>query len=178
MTATRRLFFAIALPDDLRRRIVAWRAGHFPPDVGRPVAAENLHLTLAFLGEVAAGKEQALRAAAGRLRQPGFDITLDDCGHWPRPGVVWLGLRRPPAGLVRLAQWLRDRAARNGCYQSPTPFHPHITLWRQAFSTIALPPAGPGWRTEAHTFHLYQSVYVNGRHRYLALESWPLTPDA
>ena len=176
MTATRRLFFAIPLPEELRRRVVSWRAEHFPVEAGRPIAAENLHLTLAFLGEVSANKEQALRAVAGRLRQPAFTLTLDDCGHWPRPGVVWLGLRRSPPGLLQLAQWLRDRAARNGCYQSPMPFHPHITLLRQAFTGVALPPSAPGWTMEAEAFNLYLSSYENGRNRYILLESWPLTP--
>jgi 2'-5' RNA ligase len=36
-----------------------------PEDAGRPVAADNLHLTLAFLGEVSAEKQRALAALAG-----------------------------------------------------------------------------------------------------------------
>lgn len=96
------------------------------------VAADNLHLTLAFLGEVSAEKQRALAALAGRLRQPGFTLTLDDAGQWLRSRVVWLGTRQPPRGLLQLASMLRAQAARSGCYQSPQPFHPHITLWRDA----------------------------------------------
>jgi hypothetical protein len=55
------------------------------------VAADNLHLTLAFLGEVSADKQRALAALAGRIRQPGFTLTLDDAGQWLRSRVVWLG---------------------------------------------------------------------------------------
>ncbi|MEA7931652.1 glycerate kinase, partial [Salmonella enterica subsp. enterica serovar Montevideo] len=39
------------LPDDARTQIIAWRAAHFASEDGRPVAAANLHLTLAFLGQ-------------------------------------------------------------------------------------------------------------------------------
>lgn len=60
MSEPQRLFFAIDLPAEIREQIIHWRAKHFPPEAGRPVAADNLHLTLAFLGEVSAEKEKAL----------------------------------------------------------------------------------------------------------------------
>ena len=72
MSEPQRLFFAIDLPAEIREQIIHWRATHFPPEAGRPVAADNLHLTLAFLGEVSAEKEKALSLLAGRIRQPGF----------------------------------------------------------------------------------------------------------
>ena len=78
MSEPQRLFFAIDLPAEIREQIIHWRATHFPPEAGRPVAADNLHLTLAFLGEVSAEKEKALSLLAGRIRQPGFTLTLDD----------------------------------------------------------------------------------------------------
>lgn len=174
MISTRRLFFAIALPDDVRQAAIAWRAAQFPPEAGRPVAAANLHITLAFLGEVSANKERALRAAALRLRQPAFAITLDDCGHWPGAGVVWLGTRNAPRALLQLAQWLRAQAARNGCYQSPLPFHPHVSLLRQARRALALPSGTPGWQMKVERFGLYASDLDHGRSRYTLLESWPL----
>lgn len=58
MSEPQRLFFAIDLPAEIREQIIHWRATHFPPEAGRPVAADNLHLTLAFLGEVSAEKEK------------------------------------------------------------------------------------------------------------------------
>lgn len=130
MSEPKRLFFAIELPGDVQQQIVHWRAASFPGDAGRPVAAANLHLTLAFLGEVSADKQRALSAMAGRIRQPGFTLTLDDAGQWLRSRVVWLGTRQPPRGVLQLANMLRAQAARSGCYQSPQPFHPHITLLR------------------------------------------------
>ncbi|VEA69906.1 2'-5'-RNA ligase [Serratia rubidaea] len=138
MSSSRRLFFALPLPDSLQQQVIRWRADAFAPQDGRPVAAANLHLTLAFLGEVSSQKEAALKRLAGRISQPGFSLQLDDLGHWPRPGVVWLGCKRAPRGLLQLAQMLRSQAARSGCYQSPLPFHPHITLLRAAVHPVAL----------------------------------------
>ena len=75
----------------------------FAADAGKPVAAANLHLTLAFLGEVSTETAGQLQQLAARIRQPGFTLDLDDAGHWPRPGVVWLGCQRAPRGLLQLA---------------------------------------------------------------------------
>lgn len=61
----RRLFFALTLPDAMQQEIVQWRAGHFSPEADRPVAAANLHLTLAFLGEVSATKSRCYSSKPG-----------------------------------------------------------------------------------------------------------------
>ncbi|WP_058912318.1 RNA 2',3'-cyclic phosphodiesterase [Entomohabitans teleogrylli] len=175
MSATRRLFFGLALPTRLQRQLVRWRADHFAEYTGRPVAAANLHMTLAFLGDVSPEKQQALSVLAGRIRQPRFALQLDDAGHWLRSRVIWLGTRQPPRGLLQLADLLRSQAARSGCHQSPQPFHPHITLWRQAVSHAALPAPGFNWQCEITEFTLFESCFDQGRTRYQTLESWPLT---
>ena len=99
MSEPKRLFFALELPKAIQKQIIHWRAAHFADDAGRPVAADNLHLTLAFLGDVSAEKQRALSAMAGRIQQPPFTLTLDDAGQWLRSRVVWLGTRQPPRGM-------------------------------------------------------------------------------
>lgn len=170
MPESKRLFFAIELPPPLQRQIVRWRADHFSPEAGRPVAAANLHLTLAFLGDVSAEKQRALAALAGRIAQPEFTLHLDDAGQWLRSRVVWLGTRQPPRGLLQLANMLRAQAARSGCYQSPQPFHPHITLLRDAGQAVAIPPPGFHWAFQVNTFALYESAFIQGRTRYTPLQ--------
>lgn len=174
MADTRRLFFALEMPDDVQRQIVQWRAENFPDDAGRPVAAANLHLTLAFLGEVSAEKQKALCQLAGRIQQQGFTITLDDAGLWARSRVVWLGPRHASLGLIQLANMLRAQAARNGCYQSPQPYHPHVTLYRNASQTVAIPQPNFRWQFKVEEFVLYESVFEKGRTRYRPLQRWPL----
>lgn len=110
MSEPKRLFFALELPSAVQKQIVQWRATHFPEDAGRPVAADNLHLTLAFLGEVSAEKQRALAALAGRLRQPGFTLTLDDAGQWLRSAS---GMARNPPAAARPAA-ARQHVARSG----------------------------------------------------------------
>ena len=178
MSEPKRLFFALELPSAVQKQIVQWRATHFPEDAGRPVAADNTALTLAFLGEGSAEKQRALAALAGRLRQPGFTLTLDDAGQWLRSRVVWLGTRQPPRGLLQLASMLRAQAARSGCYQSPQPFHPHITLWRDARRAVPIPAPGFRWTFPVNEFVLYESSFSRGRTRYTALERYPFDKES
>ena len=176
MPDTRRLFFAIPIPSTLQQAIIAWRAATFSDSVGRPVPAANLHLTLAFLGDVSTQKQHVLTRLAERIAQPAFSLTLDDAGHWLRSRVIRLGTRRPEKGLLSLAGMLRAQAARNGCYQSPQPFHPHVTLWRDAAQHVPLPPPGFQWQFSVTEYVLYESRFQQGRTRYIPLIRFPLNP--
>lgn len=175
MAETRRLFFALALPDEIQSQIISWRATHFPLSAGKPVAQANLHLTLAFLGDISAEKQRALSQLAGRIRQSAFNLCLNDAGQWLRSGVIWLGPRQAPRGLLQLADMLRAQAARSGCYQTPLPFHPHITLYRQATQAVALPAPDFSWSFRPTEFALYSSNFKQGRTRYQVLEKWPFS---
>ncbi|MBS1204362.1 MAG: 2-5 ligase [Proteobacteria bacterium] len=177
MAESKRLFFAIELPADIQTQVIHWRAQHFPPEAGRPVAAANLHLTLAFLGDISAEKQRALEGLAGRIRQPGFTLHLDDAGQWLRSRVIWLGSRQPPRGLLQLADMLRAQASRSGCYQSPQPFHPHITLLRDANRAVTIPPPGFRWSFPVNEFALYESQFIQGRTRYTPLNRWTLKTE-
>ena len=115
---------------------------------------------------------------AGRIRQPGFTLTLDDAGQWLRSRVVWLGTRQPPRGVLQLANMLRAQAARSGCYQSPQPFHPHITLLRDARHAVPIPPPGFSWAFAVNEFVLYESSFSRGRTRYQALERYPFDKES
>ncbi|TNV19278.1 RNA 2',3'-cyclic phosphodiesterase [Buttiauxella sp. B2] len=175
MADTRRLFFALELPEEMQKQIIQWRATQFPEDAGRPVTAANLHLTLAFLGDISAEKQKALSQLAGRIRQSGFTLTLDDAGQWLRSNVVWIGPRHAPLGLIQLANMLRAQAARSGCYQSPQPFHPHITLYRNTPHAVSIPQPNFRWQYNVDEFVLYESIFRQGRTRYEALQRWSLS---
>lgn len=89
-------FFAIQLPTELQKSLVHWRAENFPADSGRPVPAAAMMLTLAWLGEISDTTLRRLQQQAARIQQPDFMLTLNDAGHWPRSGSVWLGCRPAP----------------------------------------------------------------------------------
>ena len=87
---------------------------------GRPQRPDQWHVTLEFLGEVAAEHLPALRQAAGLARLEPLVIEFDRVEHWPRPRVACLR-RHARAGRARVrgrpfarcagSGWLRDRRA-------------------------------------------------------------------
>ena len=69
---------------------------------GKPVPAEKIHLTLAFLGEVAPERLDAVRDVARSVRGAPFKLVLDALGSFRKARVAWVESSRLPAELVRL----------------------------------------------------------------------------
>lgn len=166
-----RLFFALPCPDELREPLCTWRAG-LSVD-GPPVAPDNLHLTLAFLGAVPrVRKAELLALGAGMPRTP-FDLQLEHLALW-RNGTLHLAPTQPPAGLINLVQALRDALVRHAFEIERKPFRPHLTLARHC---RRLPrPSGPAsFAWAARELVLYSSE--NGPHgvHYRAIGRWPLS---
>lgn len=130
---SQRIFIGLWPDDDVRARLdglatLAERAGAG----GRRVAAANLHLTLAFLGELEAPAVRAVRDTTMSLQFPPSTLILDRLGFWSRTGILWCGSREPGVELVRFVTQLRDRLARLGFRPDRRPFAPHVTLFRKA----------------------------------------------
>jgi 2'-5' RNA ligase len=101
----------------------------------RWAAAAQLHLTLKFLGEVAAGLLPAVReAVAAALADHGpFTLALHGAGAFPsvqRPRVVWVGVGAGAAEATLLAGSLERSLAPLGFAPEPRPFAPHLTVGR------------------------------------------------
>ena len=116
-----RLFFALPCPPPLAERIGRWRDDR--PLPGRQVATANLHLTLAFLGQVPSAR-------------------LGPCWTWPRPSrprpstcistaccaggtASLLAPSQPPGALLRLRRALRSGLAELELPVETRPFSPH-----------------------------------------------------
>ncbi len=136
----RRLFVALEPPEAVRRRLAAAQAelrrlaGRAADEV-RWVPAENVHLTLQFLGAVpeerVGGVEAALRAAASAARPLALEVK--GAGGFPnarRPRVVWAGVAGDLAALGALVQDLGRRLAPLGFAPEERAFSAHLTLGR------------------------------------------------
>lgn len=123
-----RLFAAIALPDEMRDRLVALQAG-LPS--GRLTAWENLHLSLAFFGELDGARAEDLHAALGGVRAPGFDLALDGVGAFggARPRLLFAGIA-PAPGLTHLHEKVAQAARGAGVAMPAERYAPHVTLKR------------------------------------------------
>lgn len=166
-----RLFFAL-WPDAAARSALARRAREVARRcAGRPVPEANLHLTLAFLGEVDAAAIPALARAARPERAAAFELALDQLGAFPRAAVAWAGCRQLPAGLVALQAGLARRIREAGFPLDERAFAAHLTLARRIRSPLA-PEAMEAVKWRVASFALVESVRGEGAYRTLA--EWPL----
>jgi RNA 2',3'-cyclic 3'-phosphodiesterase len=131
-----RAFVAVLLPDDVRARLAAVGdelRGRVPGLAW--VRAENLHLTLRFLGNVepaALGRvREAVAAAASTV--PPFRVSLEGLGGFPAgrsPRVVWAGVGAGGGDLEALHAALESALVARGIPGEGRGFHPHVTLAR------------------------------------------------
>ena len=163
-----RLFFALWPARDLQAKLAAWgkqAAGRR----GRSMRQENLHLTLAFLGDTEAALLPQLIALAEGVRFPPFRLPLDRVGYWKHNRIVWCGAGEEPPALTALVGDLRARLDAAGMRYDPKPFVSHVTLVRDASGL----PAAPAWVPlvwEARDFALVGSTRVEGRVSYQVLQ--------
>jgi len=132
-----RLFIALWPGDSLRQALRDWREP-CPGGVGtRPVALEQLHLTLHFLGNVPRQQVPELHHA---LRVPFrvFELIFSRCERWPG-GLLVVSPDAVPPVLADLHAALREALHRVGLPTEARAFRPHITLARR--HTGPLPPA-------------------------------------
>lgn len=126
----RRLFFALWPDAGLRARLVECCAAAALASGGRAVRPENLHVTLEFLGAVAAERVAELEALGRATGLPAADLALDTLEWWPRPKLRVAGTSRPAGALLDLQAELRLKLGERGFRVDSRAFRPHVTLAR------------------------------------------------
>jgi 2'-5' RNA ligase len=127
-----RLFVALDLPEPVRERIVAWQRAELTDPALRVVGAQNLHVTLAFLGYL---PEKAIGAVAGlvhRVRGPAPRIKLapEPVGR-PKGRPRLFALDARSAQTVDLQAELERALVAERLYKpEKRPFWPHVTVAR------------------------------------------------
>ena len=175
--AALRVFFAL-WPDARARDALAALARDTAAQAqGRAPAAENLHLTLAFLGDVAPGRIAALQAIGGtwprRCRRSRCRSTARACSA--ARGSLGRAHRRTPPELAGLVGRLREALVAEGFALERRAFQPHVTLARRCRKPAGVRiPAPIAWNVAR--IALNASELRPDRSRYRELASWPLGP--
>jgi 2'-5' RNA ligase len=155
----------------------------------RWVPAQNVHLTLKFLGDVSPASvdslTQMLRTAADT--SPAFDMQISGLGSFPslrRPRVLYIGIQAP-AELEALYRGIESACARLGYESENRSFSPHLTLGRvkqdasaadqqrirRAFEETKIDSLGTA---RVNSVHLYKSDLKPSGSVYTQIFSAPL----
>jgi 2'-5' RNA ligase len=171
---TARVFFALWPTASVRDALAqqARRHGVAPARAMRP---ETLHLTLAFVGDVAESRLADLQASVADLSLPACDFQLDRLAYWRHKQLLWAGSRQAVPALSQVARQLAQRLLDAGfpVDQPERTFTPHVTLVRKLAEQPAdlnLPPLA--WSSREYV--LVRSRLASAGADYQPLGRWPL----
>lgn len=101
----------------------------------KAVRADQLHLTLKFLGEVPEDNVERLRAVLRGIPFPApFPLVLEDVGafpDWRKLNVLWAGVLDPTGAFGRAFMEVEKSFGALGFEPEGRAFHPHLTLARK-----------------------------------------------
>lgn len=170
---TARLFFAL-WPDAAPRAALGRLARTLHEECGgRAMLTRNIHLTLVFLGNVAAGRIPDLCALAKGIVAPRFELAIGTVNHWRHNRIVWAGPKECPDALRMLVADLESALRNSGFRFDERPYAPHITLLRDARRAPAAQTMGDiPWRIA--DFALVRSLRRDHATVYEVMQRWPL----
>ena len=125
-----RLFVGIPLAPAVTRELTATSARLRSDGDGlRWSKPESWHVTVQFLGNVAAEQYECLVARLRELNVPPVPISLEGLGCFDRAGVFFAGVKATPE-LLLLQQRVAAATGACGFVADARPYRPHITLAR------------------------------------------------
>ena len=166
-----RLFVAVNFSDETKSRLAALRDELRAKSAGGNFSAdENLHLTLAFLGECDAKQLSAAKNALDSLSAPpAIDICVDRIGRFSRNGgdIWWAGVAEN-AALDALQQDLANKLISAGFNLESRKYSPHVTLAREV-ATDAKPWRITPFGESVNSAGLMKSERIRGKLTYTAV---------
>jgi 2'-5' RNA ligase len=182
-----RLFVALSISADAREHLTLLLDELRRADAkSRWVNPANLHITLKFIGEIAAERLASIRQVLAAVPPPpSLDLALRGIGFFPndrRPAVVWAGIEAPPE-LSALAGQIDQALSSCGIPREKRPFSPHLTLARCKEARLSQPLRAILQESQdrlfgemkADEFLLIESKLKSTGAEYTTLDSFPFT---
>ncbi len=152
-----RTFVALMIPADWAEFLSAYARGLASGLSGLSwVKAENLHLTIRFLGDLGdSGVRRVCDSVAASAEPLAAPLArLGGLGAFPdltRPRVLWVGLAEGVEEVTGVARSVNEALDRQGFRPPDKPVRPHLTLARvregakglEMLQNAALPPPPP-----------------------------------
>ena len=145
---------------------------------GKPQPASNLHLTLHFLGEIAADRVSELsRLGADVAREP-ISLHFNKIECWSKADLACLRTSEESAALTRLVGNLSTGLQMAGFSVEKQRFKPHVTISRKLKHHEAALPLWPTLNWQASTLALVRSRLSSEGAEYAPIAEWDLTSPA
>jgi 2'-5' RNA ligase len=170
---TARLFFAVWPAPEVQRALGEIARGARSECGGRAIPAENIHLTLVFLGNLPRERLAALETLGPAVRGRRFDLTVDRLEYWRHNRILWAGTSACPEALQALVSSLQEAVAGSEFRFDQRPYVPHVTLLRNARRAPANERC-PAVAWPVDGFALVESAPRERGRAYQVLRSWPL----
>jgi len=125
-----RLFLAISIPAELRRRLFEASQGLRKLGQMKLVEEENVHVTLKFLGEA---EPEPVIKALGLVKSSPFEVSLKGIGVFPNTDyikVIWAGCEKGVQEIITLHKQIESVLTN---FEKDRDFHPHATIARVSF---------------------------------------------
>ena len=165
-----RLFFAVWPGERAARELATVGEALASICGGRPMPAEKIHITLAFLGRIEPARHAVAAGVGGSAGGSPIEMTMDSVGSFRKARVGWAAPSRRAHELESLQAGLAARLRAAGFDLDDRPFDPHATLVRKIDKPVPRAPVAPiAWRSGALTL-----VRTEGDGRYSIVESWKL----
>jgi 2'-5' RNA ligase len=167
-----RLFFAINFNSETKRELLALCDElREASSRGRFTLAENLHLTLSFLGECDAKQTAAAKAVMDNVSFSSFDLEIDRIGRFKRNGgdIWWAGVRENRV-LQELHRNLTAGLSANGFICGERKYSPHITLGREITTKTQPRQIDPFGETVSQ-IDLMKSERIGGKLTYTTIST-------
>jgi len=149
-----RLFLALWPDDAVRAQLRARREAWTWPRGATPVHTAKLHLTLHFIGNVAAERLPALADGFALPFTP-FTLRFGHAELWHN-GIAVLSPHEEPQGLLDLHARLAGVMPGLGLQPEQRRYRPHVTMARRA-AGAAVPQEGPEIVWEVDRYALVES---------------------
>lgn len=130
---------------------------------------ENLHLTLAFLGECNTKQIDVIKAVMDSVDFQPFNLMIERVGRFKRDSsdIWWAGVQDSKA-LLDLQNVLTDRLITAGFTLDKRKYSPHITLGRKVL-TDSIPYRIELFGEVVSSIELMKSEHINGKLTYTSI---------
>jgi 2'-5' RNA ligase len=164
-----RLFISVNFDEEVKRKFLDLQeAVRTQASRGNFSLPENLHLTLAFLGETEEVKFPAVRGVMEAIHSGPFELlfTRSGCFTHSRKELWWIGAGDGEEGfssLIDVRRQLCEGLRAAGLAFDDRPFHAHVTLGREIKHDKPISVSGVNIAVPVRRISLMKSEHIERR---------------